>query len=52
MIFSEKLVNVKIVDNFISLLESIIIQIFEFICGRYNQTTKLDRDKSEQGNMT
>jgi hypothetical protein len=52
IIFSTTLVNTKIVDNFVGFPKSTIKQISEFICGRYDQTIELDRNKSEQVVMT
>jgi hypothetical protein len=51
MIFSETLMHTKVVGNFLIFLESIITQISEFVCGRYDQATNLDRDKSKQDEM-
>jgi hypothetical protein len=51
-IFSAKLMNTKVIENFLAFLENIRTQEYEFVCGRYDQKTKLDRDKSEQYNMT
>jgi hypothetical protein len=42
----------KVIDNFLGFLESIRTQESEFVCGRYDQNTELDRDKSEQDDMT
>jgi hypothetical protein len=42
-----KLVNTKVVGNFLNFPESTKTQESEFICLRYDQNTKLDRDKSE-----
>jgi hypothetical protein len=52
MIFYANLQNTKVIENFLSFLESTRTQLYEVVCGRYDQNTKLDRDKSEQGNMT
>jgi hypothetical protein len=52
MIFSAKHVNTKVVENFARFPKSIITQISEFVCGIYDQTTKLYRDKSKQDEMT
>jgi hypothetical protein len=51
-IFSEQLVNTKVVENFIRFLKSTINQESEFVCGRYDQNTELDRDNSEKDEMT
>jgi hypothetical protein len=50
--FFAQLLNTKVVDNFLSFVESTRTKESEFICGRYDQNTKLDRDKSEQDDMT
>jgi hypothetical protein len=50
--FSAKLVNTKVVDNFVGFPESTRIQIFDFVCEIYGQNIKLDRDKFEQDKMT
>jgi hypothetical protein len=44
--------NTKVIDNFVSFPESTRTQESMFICGIYDQNTKLDRDKSEQDDMT
>jgi hypothetical protein len=49
MIFSVKLLNKKVIDNFLRFPER--TQESEFVCGRYDQNTELDRDKSEQPSM-
>jgi hypothetical protein len=51
-IFSAKLVNTKVIYNFLRFLESTRTQEDEFVCGRYDQNTELDRDNSEQDEMT
>jgi hypothetical protein len=50
MIFSVKLLNKKVIDNFLRFPER--TQESEFVCGRYDQNTELDRDKSEQREVT
>jgi hypothetical protein len=40
--------NTKVVENSVGFPESIRTQISEFVCGRYDQNTELDRDKSEK----
>jgi hypothetical protein len=45
-------VNTKFVENFISFPEGTGTQESEFECGKYDQNTKLDRDNSEQDEMT
>jgi hypothetical protein len=50
--FSVKRLNTKIIENFLSLLERTRKKLSEFICGTYDQNTELDRDKSEQDEMT
>jgi hypothetical protein len=52
MIFSMNLLNMKVIDNFLRFPESTRTQEFEFVCGRYDQNTELDKDKSEQDDMT
>jgi hypothetical protein len=52
MIFSVNLLNTKVIVNFLSFLESIRTQESRFVCGRYDQNTEPDRDKSEQDDMT
>jgi hypothetical protein len=44
--------NTKVIENFLSFLERTRTQESEFIWGRYDQNVELDRDKSEQGDMT
>jgi hypothetical protein len=39
----------KVIDNFVRFPESTRIQESEFVHGIYDQNTKLDRDKSKQG---
>jgi hypothetical protein len=51
-IFPAKLLNTKVIDNFLSFSESKRTQESECVCGRYDQNTELDRDKSEQNDMT
>jgi hypothetical protein len=51
-IFSVNPLNTKVIENFRSFPESTRTQESEFICGRYHQNTELDRDKSEQNDMT
>jgi hypothetical protein len=43
--------NTKVIDKFLRFPESIRTQESEFVCGRYDQNAKLDRDKSEQDEM-
>jgi hypothetical protein len=50
--FSVKRLNTKIIENFLSLLERTRKKLSEFVCGTYDQNTELDRDKSEQDEMT
>ncbi len=50
-IFSEKLLNTKVIDNFLTFLESTRTEECEFVCGRYDQNTEVDRDKSEQDDI-
>jgi hypothetical protein len=45
-------VNTKVVANFLRFSESTRTQESEFVCERYDQNTELDRDKSEQDDMT
>jgi hypothetical protein len=45
-------VNTKLIDNFLRFLESTRTQGSEFVCGIYDENTKLDIDKSEQDEMT
>jgi hypothetical protein len=52
LFFYEKRVNTKFVENFISFPEGTGTQESEFECGKYDQNTKLDRDNSEQDEMT
>jgi hypothetical protein len=49
---SVKLVSTKVVENFVSFPERIRTQIFEFVCGGYDQNTELDRDKFEKDEIT
>jgi hypothetical protein len=42
----------KVIDNFLNFPESTRTQESEFICGPCDQNTELDRDKSEQDDMT
>jgi hypothetical protein len=51
-IFSETLVNTKVVDNFVRFSKSKRTQESEFLCGRYDENTELDRDNSKQDEMT
>jgi hypothetical protein len=51
-IFSEKLLNTKVIENFRRFPESTRTQESEFVCGRYDQNTELDRDKSGKDKMT
>jgi hypothetical protein len=44
MTFSRKLLNTKVVDNFLSFPESTRTLHFEFVCEIYGQNTKLDRN--------
>jgi hypothetical protein len=44
MMFSRKLVNKKVVDNFLLFLQSTITQNYEFVCKIYAQNTELDRN--------
>jgi hypothetical protein len=48
MIFSAKLLNTKVIDNFPTFPKSTRKQETEFVCLRNDQNTELDRDKSEQ----
>jgi hypothetical protein len=52
MIFSSKLLNTKVIDNFLRISDITRTQESEFVSGRYDQNTKLDRDKYEQDEMT
>jgi hypothetical protein len=49
--FSVKHANMKVIDNFVRFPESTRIQESEFVCVIHDQNTKLDRGKSEQGDM-
>jgi hypothetical protein len=51
-ILSEKLVNMKVVENVIRFPESTRTQISEFVYGIYDQNTELDRDKLLQNEIT
>jgi hypothetical protein len=51
-IFYAKLLNKKVVENFLICPESKRTQESAFICQRYDQNTKLDRDNFEQNDMT
>jgi hypothetical protein len=51
-IFSTKLVNVIVVENFLNFPESRRTQISKFVRGRYDQNTELDRDKLEHDETT
>jgi hypothetical protein len=42
----------KVIENVLRFPESIRTQESQFICGRYDQNTELDTDKSEQDDMT
>jgi hypothetical protein len=44
--------NTKDIENFQRFPESTRAQESEFVCGRYDQITELDRDKSEHDDMT
>jgi hypothetical protein len=46
-IFSTKLVNTKVVENFIIFPQSIVIQESEFLCGIYDQNIELDKEKTK-----
>jgi hypothetical protein len=43
--------NAKVIENLLSFPESTRKQESEFVCGRYDQNTDLDRVKSKQGDM-
>ena len=45
--FSRNIVVDKVVDNYPSFRKSIRTLKSEFVCGRYHQNTKLDRNNSE-----
>jgi hypothetical protein len=51
-IFPVALMNMKVIENFLRFPESTKTQEYEFLCGRYDQNTELERDKSEQDEMT
>jgi hypothetical protein len=44
MMFSRKLVNKKVVDNFLRFPESTRTQNFEFVCEIYAQNTELNKN--------
>jgi hypothetical protein len=44
MMFSRKLVNTKVLDNFIRLLESTRTLNSKFVCDVYAQNAELDKD--------
>jgi hypothetical protein len=51
-IFYAKHLNTKVIDNFLRFPESKRTQQSELVCGRYDHNTELDRDISEQDEMT
>jgi hypothetical protein len=52
-IFSaKKLVNTKVLENLVRFPESRRMQIFKYVLDRYDQNTKLERDKLEQDDKT
>jgi hypothetical protein len=52
MIFTRKLVNKKVVDNFLRFLENTRIQNFEFVCEIYALLGALSSEDPQKHNST